>query len=243
MYKNMIMAIAFILTVSACIPQRPTESPSLIIKQPEQDNSDVGDELSPLEYKLAKQLAENLDLSINDISVFENKEFEFSDACLGVAMQDVMCAQVMTPGRVIVLEADDVQYEYHTDEDGTQIQPATIALTWSRDGGFAGFCDRLTVFLSGEIYASQCGSQSEEVGTFASLLSQDERESFSVWVEKYRVVILDASDPKGVADGMSLVIEFHGMGKSKPGQPAQQEIFTWAQELFQKLYKQEPTIS
>lgn len=237
MYKNAIMAIALILIVSACVSQTPTEPPSLMINRPEQGSSDVGKELSPVEYKLVKQLSDNLDLGINDISIVENKVFEFNDACLGITIQDVMCAQVTTLGRIIVLEAFDVQYKYHTDEDGSQIYPATIALTWSRDGGFAGFCDRLTVFLSGEIYASQCSPQGEKIGVFSKLLSITEREQFSTWIEKYREVTLDASDPKGVADGMSLVLKFNGMGKSKPGKPVQQEIFIWAQELFNKLYK------
>jgi hypothetical protein len=219
------------------MPQTPTEPPSIIINEPGQNDSSTGETLSPVEYAVVDQLSENLDLNINDIDVIENKEIEFSDACLGVPLQDVMCAQVITPGRIIVLEANGVQYEYHTNDDVSQIQPATLALTWSRDGGFAGFCDRLTVFLSGEVYASQCSPQSEEVGTFSSLLSRDEREQYSAWMSKYREVTLDASDPKGVADGMSLLIKFHGLGKSKPGKPVQQEIFTWSQNLFQKLYE------
>lgn len=237
MCKKMVMMIALILIVSACVPQTPTEPPSLIIEQPGDADSDEGREINSIEYDVVKQLADNLGLNIKNIEVVENSLFEFSDSCLSVTMPDVMCAQVITPGRIIVLEADDIQYEYHTDEDGTRIQPATIALTWSRDGGFAGFCDRLTVFHSGEIYASQCSSQSERVSALTSMLSLKEQKQFSGWVEKYRGVTLDASDPKEVADGMSLVLEFHGMGKSKPGKPVQQEIFTWAQELFQKLYK------
>lgn len=237
MYKNFIIAIAVVLIVSACEPQTPTESPSIIIQQPDGGDAGEDDELNSIEYAAVKQLADNLGLNINNIKVVENRTVEFSDACLGFAMKDVMCAQVITPGRVIVLEADDVQYEYHTNEDGTQIQPVTLALTWSRDGGFAGFCDKLKVFLSGEVYASQCSPQGEKIGSFASLLSKTEREQFSTWVEKYSNVTLDASDPKGVADGMSLVIELHGMGKSKPGKPVQQEIFAWAQDLFRKLYE------
>jgi len=55
-------------------------------------------------------------------------------------------------------------------------------------------------------------------------------------MKKYRELSLDASDPKGVADGMTVVLEFSGMGKSKPGKPVEKELFLWAQELFNKLY-------
>ncbi|HSM71928.1 MAG TPA: hypothetical protein VK851_10330, partial [Anaerolineales bacterium] len=169
--------------------------------------------------------------------VVENEVVEFNDGCLGVSMQDVMCAQVITPGHIIVLEADDIRYEYHTNEDGSRIQPATLALTWSRDGGIAGFCDRLTIFLSGEIYGSQCKSEDGRMKTFATLLTVEERNQFNQWIGEYGEKTLDESDPKGTADGMLLVIELFGYGKGKPGKSVQQEIFSWAQKVFQELYK------
>jgi len=193
--------------------------------------------LSDVEGIVIKQLAQNLGLNVDNISVVSDTVIEFPDACLGVSMQYVMCAQVVTPGRIIVLETNGIQYEYHTSEDGSRIQPATFALTWKREGGIAGFCDSLTVFLSGEIYGEQCKSQPNgTMGTFASLLSTSEREQFDTWISQYGQTTLDASDPAGVADGMTLVIEFYGMGKGKPGKSVQGDIFTWVQDLHQKLY-------
>ena len=190
-----------------------------------------------VESILITQLSENLGLNPSDISVVSSEPVEFNDACLGVAMQGVMCAEVMTPGRIVVLEANGTQYEYHVSDDGTRVQPATLALTWSRDGGIAGFCDSLTVFLSGEIYGSQCKSQPEgNMGTFANLLSATEEDQFNGWIAKYGSVILDESDPKGVADGISNVVTLYGVGKGKPGKPVENDIFSWAQDLFQKLY-------
>ncbi|HSM71213.1 MAG TPA: hypothetical protein VK851_06690, partial [Anaerolineales bacterium] len=54
-----------ILIVTACAPQTPTEPPALIIEQPDDDLS-ASDGLSPLELTVARQLAENLDLDIED---------------------------------------------------------------------------------------------------------------------------------------------------------------------------------
>ena len=73
------------------------------------------------------------------------------------------------------------------------------------------------------------------MGTLASLLTAGEFTRFNAWIEAYGQVTLDSSDPKGVADGMTLVIEFFGNGKGKPGKPVEREIFTWAQDLFQEL--------
>ncbi len=191
---------------------------------------------TPAEETLVKQLASNLGLKESEISVVSSSDVEFGDACLGVAMPDVMCAQVVTPGRIVVLESNGVQYEYHTNEDGSIVQPATLALTWTRDGGIAGFCDRLTVFLSGEVYGNQCGSQPNgTAGTFTALLSKEEREQFNAWMKELGQVNVDASDPKGVSDRMVVTLEFYGKGDGSLTKADEQALILWAQDVFQKL--------
>jgi hypothetical protein len=191
---------------------------------------------SVVEDAVIKQLAQNLDLNEGEVSVVSDVLVEFGDSCLGIVMEEVMCAQVVTPGYIIILEADGVKYEYHVSENGLLIQPATLSLTWKRDGGFAGFCDRLAVYLSGEIYGNQCKTQDSRMGTFASLLSATEQKQFRDWIEKYGQLELDASDPKGVADGMTLVIMLYGNGDTQSVVEDEQKIFLWAQDVYQKLY-------
>lgn len=43
------------------------------------------------------------------------------NACLGVSSPDVACAEVITPGFRILLEAQGAQYEFHTNQDGSQV--------------------------------------------------------------------------------------------------------------------------
>ncbi len=192
--------------------------------------------LGAAEQTVIKQLAANLGLKESDISVASTEDVEFRDSCLGVAMPEGMCAQVITPGRIIVLEAKGVQYEYHTSEDGSRVQPASLALIWKREGGIAGFCDTLTVFLSGEVYASQCKPQAEgKMGTLADLLSPQERTQFDNWMAKFAETDLDASDPKGVSDRMVVTLKLFGLGEKPPTQSEQQGLFQFAQELYQKL--------
>ena len=208
------------------------ENGSSVVIVPDVVNADA------LEEMVIKQLAMNLGLKEDAISVVRSSAVEFSDSCLGVAMQDVMCAQVVTPGKVIVLESEGVQYEYHVSADGSLVQPATLALTWSREGGIAGFCDHLTIFLSGEIYGSQCKSQPNgTIGTFASYLSEEERQQFDAWVQEFGEVKLDDSDPKGVSDAMEVKLEFYGLGQGSLTPAAEQELILWAQNIFQKLYQ------
>ena len=237
MKKILIIIMLLVLVITACSPEfQGTEAPAdeadtaVPTVEPEQH-------LEPVEQAVVKQLAANLGLKQSDISVVSNEPVEFEDACLGVAMEGVACAEVVTEGHAIMLQAKGIEYEYHTSADGERIQPATLALTWKREGGIAGFCDSMTVFLSGEIYGNQCRSESDgTMDTFANLFSASDRKQFDAWMTQFGDVTLDASDPKGVSDRMEVTLALYGLGSSKPDKAEQQALFTWVQKLFQRLY-------
>jgi len=190
-----------------------------------------------LEQMAIDQLSSSLGLNGADVSVVSMANIEFTDSCLGVAMQEATCAQVITPGLIVILEADGLQYEYHISDDGTLIQPANLALTWKREGGIAGFCDNLTVFRSGEIYGNQCKSQPGNVtASFVSILSPDEQDQFTAWSNELGLVDLDLSDPKEVSDRMTVTLQFFGNGKGSLADTDKQDMLLWAQTVFQKLY-------
>jgi len=229
--KNKVIYFALlILITTACVPQPPTTGEDV-------PPGETGQVLDALEESVVKELTGNLRLQKGDISVVSNEEAKFNDACLGVVIGDVSCAQVITPGRIIILAANGLQYEYHTSADGNQIQPATLALTWKREGGIAGFCDNIAIFLSGEVYGYKCRAESDaKIDTFANLLSASEQKQFTAWITEFGQVTVDASDPKGVSDRMEVVLELYGVGSSKPSDTEEQAVFAWAQDLFQKLY-------
>lgn len=66
-------------------------------------------------------LADKLQVSADTIEVVSVEAVEWRDSCLGVEVADTMCMQVITPGYRVVLSADGQQYEYHTNEDGTNV--------------------------------------------------------------------------------------------------------------------------
>ena len=237
MKKKLISITLLVFIITACSPEfQPTEAPATEVET-EVPTAEPEQSLDPVEEAVVKQLASNLGLKESDISVVSNETVEFSDSCLGITMQDVKCAQVTTPGRIVMLEANNIQYEYHTSENGTRIQPATLALTWKREGGIAGFCDSMTIFLSGEVYGSQCRSAPNgTMATFATLFSASDHKQFDVWAKQFGEVILDASDPKGVSDRMEVTLVLYGLGSGKPNEVQKQALFTWSQKLFQKLY-------
>ena len=231
--KRAILCLLLTVFLASCAPPTAaTEQPVLV--EPTLPDAQG---LEPVEEAVVQRLSDNLGLKKSDIFVVSNQEVEFGNACLDIAFPDVMCAQVVTLGRVIVLEAGGVDYEYHTSADGDFIQPATIVLIWTREGGLVGFCDQLTVFLSGEVYGSNCRAQPREMeSNFANLFSVSEQKQFKAWFSKYGEINLDVSDPAGVSDRMMNTLVFYGGGTGKPGKADEQALFDWANELFQKLY-------
>jgi hypothetical protein len=230
-----LLVIALFIVLAACSPAAATEAPADSTEEPEATSPEAVP-AGPAEETVVEQLARNLGLEESDISVVSSEEVEFGDACLDVAVEGVLCAQVVTPGRVIVLEANGIEYEYHTTEDGSRVQPATPALVWKREGGIAGFCDTLTVFRSGEAFTSNCKSQAEGMmGTFATLLSAEEQGQFNDWMSDLGETELDASDPAGVADRMMVTLKVVGAGDDKPSAAQEQELLEFAQDLYTEL--------
>jgi len=126
--------------------------------------------------------------------------------------------------------------EYHTNEDGTHIRPATVLLTWKREGGIAGFCDFMTIYLSGEVHGGSCKSGQSVEQRLMDVLSKEEIANLDEWVKSYGSVSLDASDPKGVSDRMLVTLTFTGLGSQETVSSSfQQEVRNFAQDLYQRL--------
>lgn len=241
MKRFLLIALLLLGILAACGPRQPGGRPSA---QPAPTDlpPSRGPEPSPLQDIVVKQLAGNLGLETVRITVVSDARLTFADACLGVAVQGVTCAQVETPGHIIVLESGGLQYEYHANEDGSRIQPASIALTWKREGGIAGLCDQLTVFRSGEIYGNRCAPAAEgRMGALASLLSNGDRDRFQGWVQRFGRLSIDASDPKGVSDRMLVTLSFEGIGAQESVSSSEkQALLDFAASTYRQLFSQQP---
>lgn len=75
----------------------------------------------PAALAAEQALAESLGVPVSEIAIVSVTPEEWPDSCLGAAPPDVMCAQVMTPGYLVVLEANGVQYAFRTDQTGDRI--------------------------------------------------------------------------------------------------------------------------
>jgi hypothetical protein len=102
-------------------------------------------------------LAQQLGLELADVALVSYEEVEWPDSCLGVQVEGIMCAQVITPGYRVILAAKGQQYEFHTDENGGNARLAiapepeigTPVITWSQSS--AGLCQ--TAVISGAAIA------------------------------------------------------------------------------------------
>lgn len=228
--------IALILT--ACASEvAATEEPSTPAPEEPSTPTHIPVDLTPAQLAAINALSENLNLPADEIKLVSTEAVEWPDGCLGVQEEGLMCTQVIMPGFRVILEANGREVEYRTNEDGEQIRPATILLTWKREGGIAGFCDALTVYLSGEVHRSSCKGEYVEA-RLSDVLSEAEMTTLNGWIDTYGNVSIDASDPKGVADRMVVTLEFTGQGNKATATAAdEKELLEFAQSLNQALSK------
>jgi predicted outer membrane protein len=69
-------------------------------------------------------LADSLGITADEVTIVGVTPVDWPDSCLGVHSPGVMCAQVVTPGYVVVLEASGTEYTFHTNQNGTSIVAA-----------------------------------------------------------------------------------------------------------------------
>jgi hypothetical protein len=287
-------------------------------------------------------LAQQLHVDLAAVIFVSFEWVEWPDACLGAAVEGKVCAQVLTPGYVVVLEAMGQRYEYHSDETGSTLRLAAapsvevpdatvnwtqesdercqkaifgsetvafgscggtlvggkyatperaqawvyftqiyapfaaetaagkvefagygqrtatsaeqrmvaewarlaaleaaggrsgasygLAFAWHREGGLAGFCDDVTVYVTGDVYAVSCkGEQFKDLGR--GRLTADQLRKLFSWVDTLRPFEVDQADP-ATADAMTIRFVFSGAGSGEATDTDKQAIQDLAAQLF-----------
>ena len=105
-----------------------------------------------------------------------------------------------------------------------------LAFAWHREGGFAGFCDDLTVYLTGEVWAGSCrGTTPEDLGHFR--LSAEQLATLYIWVDTFAPFEYGQRD-LATADSMTVYLIFSGAGAQTATEADQALILDFAQHLF-----------
>ncbi len=182
-------------------------------------------------------LAAALSVPTGDIQLVSTQIVEWPDSCLGVAKQGIMCAQMVTPGYLVVLEANGQQYEYHTNGNASVVEPASVALSWQRTGGIAGYADSLIVFRSGEIHAAWNGAPGGGKDARLADLSQAQQAQLQGWLARYGNVTVNHQDPATASDQMAVSLTLIGDGSTQPSAAEQQALLDWAEGVLAGLQK------
>ena len=244
------LLLIFVLILSAC--SSPTESQYSSQNQVEGDppqqfsNSIDQEEVYPEENEtqqerllspqaqtsLAGQL-QSFFIDPDQVNIIDSREVEWSDSCLGIDRPGAECISEVTQGYLITLEANGLQFEYHADQDGGQILPATLGLIWTREGGQNQNCDRLIIYLPD--IAHTCWCQSGEIqGATVNLQDILTNEEYEKLVDSLRNFTKNTVNQplSGESDPAMVSLTFHGQGKTFPQTSEQQNLLTLAETIF-----------
>jgi hypothetical protein len=94
---------------------RPVEATTPLA--PDGDPGDIDPGLKPLIDIAREDLAERLDIPLEQITVLEAKLVEWPDASLGCPQPDTVYIQVPMDGSIILFQAGGETYQYHTGGD------------------------------------------------------------------------------------------------------------------------------
>ena len=101
-----------------------------------------------------------------------------------------------------------------TEPSLTEDQPA---LTWEREGGIAGFCDKLVIYPSGLVQAFTCRAEDEAEPLWEAQLSREAITQVGRWQVEWTSVERAWTDD-ATADSMTERIQFVGQGGQTPGE-------------------------
>lgn len=169
-------------------------------------------------------LAAQLGVSPEDIRILSFEPVEWPDACLGIQTPGMMCAQVITPGFRVLLEAEGKLYEFHTDLSGSDVRFATLPnlqsgetiLEWQGDEG--GICQRIELSTAVLSYGI-C----DQPLTSLPLIGRERRQELELFAQKYAP--FEAQTPSGQ-------IVFRGQGSVTATPTEQRMLAEWARQIW-----------
>lgn len=80
------------------------------------------EEVNMIFEKVRPLIAEQLQVSPDEIRLLEIASVEWPDGCLGLASPDEMCIQVITPGYRLLIGINDKTHEVRTDQNGNTVR-------------------------------------------------------------------------------------------------------------------------
>ncbi len=109
-----------------------------------------------------------------------------------------------------------------------------LAFAWHREGGIAGFCDDVGVYVTGEFYVSSCKSgQPSEDGRLR--LTAAQLATVYTWLDQFQQFEYEHSDPAS-ADALKIYMTFSGQGQQPADLRLQNAMLQMAEALFAQAH-------
>jgi hypothetical protein len=104
-----------------------------------------------------------------------------------------------------------------------------LALAWHREGGSAGFCDDLVVYVTGEVFASSCKvEQPQDLGYWR--LTTGQLEQLYAWIDEWKGFELSETDSATV-DALTVCVTFSGAGITEASEADKRALQEWVAQL------------
>ena len=111
-----------------------------------------------------------------------------------------------------------------------------LVFAWHREGGIAGFCDDVTVDVTGQVYVTSCkGNLPQDMGK--RRLTAHELAQIYTWMDKLQSFTFEQKDA-AVADAMQVQLTFNGVGEQTATREEQQAIQVFAAGLAADVAQQ-----
>ncbi len=105
-----------------------------------------------------------------------------------------------------------------------------LAIGWHREGGIAGFCNDLAVYVTGVAYATSCKNQ-QAANLGKVYLSTDELTQLYAWTDSLKNTEYNHTDP-ATADAMTIRMVFNGSGDKLATDQDVQAMLAFANQVY-----------
>ena len=186
----------------------------------------------------AQTLAQTLGVDRTAVTYVSLEAQSWPDSCLGIATPGMACAQHVVDGYLVTMAVNGQQFAYRTNGDGSEMA-AEVALTWTRNGGLAGFCDELMIDVTGVTTAYTCkGEPYTQVAQ--QLLAAEPRQQLYDWLNSLQPFEHNQSD-NAAADSMTVTLSFNGQGSTAADDTQQSDIEAFVSRIYSQMAMVETT--
>lgn len=116
---------------------------------------------------------------------------------------------------------------------GAPTEDAGLVINWRREGGFAGFCDGLSLYATGVVVATSCKKDDVQI-LGQSWLGANQLAQLFQWIDDFTPFKYDPQS-LGTADAITVMLNFNGNGVTSASDNQQQKIADFAGNLYTQI--------